>query len=406
MTIKDIKLNNIGLKLLMAFIAICPIFYDTYSSRGLRIGQEQFYQLGATMLFAVVMVENIYLSLFLIWSIAIYCYYVFPPIGGNYVMNIFWGCIFYQIAYRIVNQDNVSIFFKTILWVCGLNILWIFLQYIHFDLIYFDTDKFYNTDHVGMLGLKAFMGLFFALAIPFVARFSIWATPILFIPVYLSDCSSAMIGGICGLLFSVWFQSKKAFIALLVLLSIGGSFYVAHDSKMNMFTDRFSVWKVSLRDAFKHPVMGWGLDSFRNVGTMKPFLYFKNYRNNESRAVSVEAMKIHYETGKFPPIGDFLKEGDNIVPWDNPHNEYVQLFYEFGAFGVILFILLGLDIKKRFSDENNLIALVGFFIVILVASIGQFPMHMARIGYLVPIVLGIYYKLTDENENERVFYGA
>ena len=403
MTIKNLNLKDLGLKLFFAFICICPVFFDPYKSAGLRLHQEQFFQLGAVILFAVVFLESIHLALFLFWSIFIYAYYGFPPIGGAYVMNIFFGCLLYQVAYKLIDRDNLRSFYRAILWLCVLNIVWMIFQKLNIDPIFMNKGE-YSKDLVGLFGLKAFMGMFLALSIPFVARLNIWLPLAFFVPIYLSDCSVAVVAGAASYLFALFFDYKKMFWSFLIVLLVGGCFYVAKDTKNGMFTDRFSVWLVSTRDAFKHPIVGWGLDSFRNMGEVKPFIYMKNVRTNESRAVSIKEIQVYKESGVFPPMGDFIKDNDTLNPWDHPHNEYVSLLYEFGLIGVLIFVCLCVDLFKGFYPNDDLIALMGFFIGVLIISTGQFPFHVARIGYLIPIVLGIYKKLTDENERE--IYGT
>ena len=414
MRLKDIRLNNVGIVSLLSFMALCPIFYDTAHKQQygqLRLGQEQFYQLGATVLFAIVFLENIYLSLFLLWSIALYCYFNFPSIGGDYIQNIFWGLVLYQIAYKLINKDNVESVFKMVLVICALNMVWLALQLNHIDLIFLEEGKqIYTHDYVGLMGLKAFMGVFFALCLPIMAYFNPWLAVFFFIPIYLSDCSVAVLGGIASFIFTLWFKSKKLSLILILLLGIAGGLYVKRDvgSQGEMFVDRFSLWKVTMRDAFKHPFTGWGLDSFSHMGDFKPFMYFKNARTNETRAVGIEALRFHRETGQFPPMGTFVSKGDSINPWDNPHNEYVGLFYEFGLIGTLIILFMKRDMWMRFVPKPKIIALAGFFISLAIISLGQFPLHVARTACYIPIFLGIYYKLTDEDNliQRSIDYGT
>lgn len=397
MTLKSLKFNDIGLKLFMAFIVICPIFYDPSKMLTLRTYQEQFFQLGITVLFAVVLLESIHLSLFLLWAVFLYAYYGFPPIGGNYVMNIVWGCLLYQIAYKVMDRRNIHVFYKCVIGVALLNLVWVLLQISGVELIFLSKGE-YNSQPVALLGLKAFMGMFFALSIPFLCRYSTWAPILFFVPIYLSECSVAMAAGVVSYLFHLFYYQRKAFWVGLVVLTLAAGAYIARDTKSGMFTDRFNLWKVTLRDAFKKPVVGWGLDSFRNVGEVKPFIYFKNVRTLESKKVYFKEMvHVRENKGQFPDtMKDFVQDGDTIDPWDHPHNEYVSLFYEFGLVGVVIFACLALGVWRAFYPSDDLICLMGFFIGVLIISTGQFPFHVARIGYLVPIVLGIYKKLTDE----------
>lgn len=409
MTLKNISLRDIGLRLTLLFCFLCPIFFDPSHQFGisqLRVNQEQFFQLCVTTLFAVVILENIYLSLFLLWAETLYIYYGFPAIGGSYVMNIFLGCVLYQVSYSVFGKDNIHRLYKTILWLCALNAVWIILQLFGLDFIFLEHSS-YTHAPVGFMGLKAFMGMLFAIGIPFMCRYNLWIPALMFVPIYISECSVAMVAGALAWLYCLWHESMKAFISLVLVLLVGCSIYVSNDTKGGMFTDRINLWKVVLQDAAKHPVMGWGLDSFRNVGTFKPFIYMKNVRTLKSFPVSWDAIRQYQETGRMPKMGELIGDNDTLDPWDNPHNEYVGLWYEFGAVALAIMLFLFRNIVERTGNSRDTRPLTGFFIVIAVTSLGQFPFHIARIGCLIAVALGAFYKLTDEEANGRAIqYGT
>lgn len=394
-----------GLRAFLLFLALTPIFFCSVQNNGnatLRIAQEQMFQIGTTVLYAIVILDNIYLAGLLIWAVFVYGYYQFPQIGGNYVINILWGCILYQVAYQLANEENIKKIFNVILGVCAFNILWVALQKADFDFIFFNLNSgLPQNDLVGLMGLKAFMGCLFAMFIPVLASVNVWLTPAFFLPIYLSESSVAMVGGIAGLLFHLWHNSKKAFSILIVILTVGGGLYVQRDTHANMFTDRFGVWKVSLRDAVKHPIVGYGLDSFRNVGLVKPFLYFKNYRTNKS-----EAFQFHPETQSFVSPKNFSLPTDACDPWDNPHNEFVSIIYEAGLVAMAIICFFMWDIKRRFSGTPNEVAIMGFFISLFIICTGQFPLHVTRLGVFVPVMLGVYYRITDERQRGVLINGS
>ncbi len=403
MTIKDISLKSVGLKVFCFFIAICPIFFynsKVFGFQTLRIGQLQFYQLGVTVLFCVLMLENIYLSIFLLWSVALYAYYNFPPMSGAYVMNIFFGCLLYQMSYKLVNKHNLKYILNTLIAVCFLNVGWLVLQGINYELIFMDKGDYQTLHMCGFFGLKAFMGMFFAMCLPFLLSRNVWLAPTFLIPIYVSESSCAMIGAVAVLIWHLYQHSrgvmKKTILCLLsTIILLAGSLYVYQDSHSGMFTARTNGWKVMLRDAFKHPFIGWGLDSFRNVGKDKNFMYVKNDYTELTAKYTY-----HKETNRFIPPKDFIKQDVPYSFWDHPHNEYISLLYEFGLVPFFILAFLIRDVLKRFNRANrDHVALLGFFIAILVFGIGQFPMHVARIGYLVPVLLGAYYKITKETEN-------
>ena len=407
MKLENLNFSKLPFRLFLVFVAICPIFFDpskNFIHLSLRMNQEQFFQLGATILFTIVFVENIYLCLALLYAVFLYSYYNFPQMSGQYVTNIFWACLLYQTAYKLFTEDNIKTFFKVMIGVCVLNIIWLILQATGNDLIYQSpTVHGYSLDLVGMMGIKCFMGILFALCIPFMARFNKWVAGTFLLPCYLSQSSVAMVAGIVAFLWTFWWESKKTFFILLTLLTIGGAFYIANDHKTGMFDNRYSIWKVSLRDAVKHPLLGWGLNSFSKAGDMKPFVYMVNSRTHESKAVPVSTLKAYMETGTFPRLDGFVKEGDTLDNWEHPHNEYISIFYEWGAIGLLLFACLAWNMYSNFFLSRDMIALMGFFIVLLITSTGQYTAHVSRIAYLIPIVLGAYYKLVHLNKEELAY---
>lgn len=404
MKLTDLKTSNLGIRLLLFFIFFCPIFYYNGINLGnhtLRIGQEQFFQLSATILFACLILENIYLSAFLLLSIFLYCYYGFPNIGGAYVTNILFGCIIYQVSYNCINKKNIKMVYIALIGLCIVNAIYMILQRLGYDFIYCDIGKSYQGDHVGMFGLKAFMGMFFAMCIPFIARFSLWLSLPAFIPAYFSNCTVAIIGGGVAFLWSAWNKCRLTFWLSLIAIVIGSGVYAYQDSKMGMMEDRVKLWRIVAQDAFKKPYLGWGLDSFRHIEDSdnlsfdkKNFLYFRNQRTKDSGK-----FVYHEQTKSLVPPKDFYIPGDTLDPWDNPHNEYLQLIYEFGILGLIICFFFFKDIFRRYKEsdyDEDLVAMTGFFMTILIFSIGQFPFHVARIGFLIPVIFGAYYKLTDK----------
>lgn len=403
MTSIDLKLdmNQIAKKLLFAFIFFVPIFMFNQMNLGnftLRMAQEEAFQLGAIILYAIILLENIYLSMFLILSVILYVTHHFS--GGEYLTNIFYACIIYQISYKIIDAKNIEQVFRVILWLCFLNLVWMILQNLSFDPLFYDLSRPSEVmKNVGFMGLKCFMGMFFVCALPFALYFSPIVGVLFLLPIGLSESSIAIIAAAVVLgIYAWWRLSKKdriVFAILATVLIVLAGAYTANDSKANMMTNRFSLWKMVLRDACKHPVTGWGLDSFRNISSdgYKNFKYFNNESNNEAfHAIYIP----EYGKLQFPKN----VEGKSVAPWDNAHNEYVQLFLEFGIFSFVILLLFSRDIFRRFDiNDKHVKSIFLFFIAIGIVSLAQFPFHVVRIGLLIPVMLGAYYKLTDTKEN-------
>lgn len=402
MTLLDLKPKNLSIWFIGLLMILIPIQYYAdphFGISAIRISQQQVLQVTAIGLFAIFVLHNIYLSLFLLWSLFLYAYFEWATPVGVVILTILSGCLIYEAVYRAINKENINIIFNCLIAFMLINVVYMIMQGLGWELIFEEfTRPGYQRQLLGFMGLKAIMGMLFAICIPFVAFRFPKLVLTLFYPLYYSECSAAMGAGIVAYLWQIWFISKKWFYILTILLCFGGTVYVIHDSHAGMFTDRANMWKVVLRDAVKKPIIGWGPDSFRCITPSKQFMYWKNVRTKETDQIDVRDTIEYQHTGKydFAKYGKFMQAGDITDPWDNPHNEYVQLFYEFGLPGLLLLGFIAYNMVRRFNSQNiYLIPLSGFFIAILIMSIGQFPFHLARIAFYIPIFLACYYKLSE-----------
>ena len=409
MRLVDLRIKNLPIWVLGLLTVLIPLNYIVDPSFGVsaaRVSQEQSFQMAAILLFAVFIVRNIYLGLFLIWSMFLYAFYGFPTPSGSCLLSLFSACILYEISYKVIDQDNIKLLFKIITWFAIANMLYMVMQMFGWELLFREfTRPGFQTGPIGFFGLKAIMGMFIALTIPFIAIESPLVAIGLMVPIALSESSCAVVGGVASYLWILWHKSRKAFVVALTILALGATVYVIKDSHARMMTDRVNMWKVVLRDSVKKPLTGYGLDSFRSIGNTKQFIYWKDVRTLETTAIDVKDTLEWSNTGKgyegkYPNI----KNDDILDPWDNPHNELVMLLFEWGVIGVVLFSFLVYDMRKRFNSfDSNIVVLAGFFICLLILSIGQFPFHLARVGVLIPIMLGAYYKLTDTKKEESLY---
>jgi hypothetical protein len=386
---------------------LLPIQYyasSEFASQAGRVSQQQIFQVVTLGLFAIYMVNNVYLASFLGLCLAQYAMYGFPVPIGVYVLTLLSCVILYEVTYRIVNRDNIHYVFNAMLWLGAINLLYMMMQGLGLELLFAEQSSkgTYQSQMIGFMCLKSTMGIFFAMMMPFLAYKHPRLALTLLIPIYLSESSIALAGGIAAYLWQIWHVSKRSFTILLVILTLGGAAYAYNDSHTGMFTDRVNMWRTSLRDAVKKPIIGWGADSFRCIQPDKQFMYWKNTRTLDTQRVDVRDTVEYQHTGKYDlaKYSSFMKEGDTLDPWDNPHNEYVQLFYEFGIAGVILLGLLIYDMRNKFKSVHLpyfpwMIPLTGFFIALGIICIAQFPLHLTKVGMFVPIFLACFYKLSD-----------
>ena len=401
-TIRDISFSNVNQALFVLFFLICPIFFYggefNFGASTMRINQMQFFQLGCFAML-ILLIENLWIALFIVWAVFLYCYYGFT-MGGEYVQNIMLGGLLYYITRRLWGKKDLSWMFKSLLWVAGLNLVWMLGQKFGFgDLIYNNPKGGEIIDPVGLMGIKMAIGMFFAMMVPVAMYFRWWLAIPCFIPIYFSQGSTAVAGGVFAFMYVTWFKSRRWFFTLLIPLILVGGLYVYKDSKAGMMIDRARMWKLVTKDALMHPIVGWGLDSFRTKTMIKPFLYWKNARTGYTER-GVERMNAD-GSGTRTFKGGFANEGDALDPWDNPHNEYIGLFYEFGLPAIILLVVIIWEFYSLFSPTRELIALSAILLVTAIVSIGHFPFHLARTAFIPVIAIAMYHNISNEIEKRR-----
>lgn len=343
---------------------------------------HQFVLLLGTMVIFALLLRNIWLTLFIWWTVFLYSYFKFQ-IGNIYVFNIFLGTMLYFLTKVAFKKEHIDFLLKMVLWFVGANVVYMIFQVLGFDFIYklrhVSNDGLIglleNREPVGFMGYKACTAIVMVIGMPILMtrqwKHAIWYGLGLFIPIYVSRSSGALAAGILVTLLVLWYKvSRKVFYGAVISLLVLGSLYVWKvDAPMGTLPTRIYQWRETLKDCIIHPVTGWGLDSFRSVTAQKEHLYAMNPQP------TTDGKGMHYDV------------------WDNPHNLLVSIFFEWGIVG--LFIFFGLLRQywiwwKNSVKSPNAIALAGVIIGVLAVSMTQFPMFLARTAVLVIPLAALY----------------
>ena len=133
------------------------------------------------------------------------------------------------------------------------------------------------------------------------------------------------------------------------------------------------MWHMALMDAKQRPMTGWGLDSYRNYTKQKPYIYIKDPHMDIS-----EDKKSRRLTAGF---------------WDNPHSLLISLFFEWGIFGIIILggyiRFCAIRFMRAIKDPNTL-ALTTVGLMVLIVSLGHFPMFLSRFCVIIIPLAAMY----------------
>lgn len=381
----------------------------------LRVSQELFYQLAITaMLIGTLSFTkiaqfklrkiNLWLGIFGIYTV---CLFALDGTGmGNSVMlNTFSGLGLIFIVTRLRKEDTEFIL-KTVIWVCAANILYLTINRCGYDFIYTMRGPAASlvgaVDDYAMFGLKAVMGMWMGLGMVAVSIINPILSICFLLPIYLSK-SSGVILGICTAVPFFWYHTRRRIFWIVTPLILVGSlaYVVLVDSPMGMMNTRPPMWKMVIHDVIysfgsgprflRNPILGFGLDSFRH-GKVK---YCMVSSTQETVRVFVQPEGARLEDGT--PVnnngGLSTADGRHMDWWDNPHNEIVQLIYEFGFLGLFIVSMIIYQMVQAFRNsykDPELVTVSAMLVFLFFASMSQFPFHLARIGFLLPVLVGLF----------------
>jgi hypothetical protein len=131
----------------------------------------------------------------------------------------------------------------------------------------------------------------------------------------------------------------------------------------------------ALSAAYIHPSLMSDSERFKN------WKYYLDYWWDHSKLFG-------FGPGSFGPIGPYLQglngEKSNFLLW--AHNEYLQVFFEFGLVGFSLFGLAVLYLYRRLRD-HQLHSYESFFVGAAACALTDYPLRLAL--FMVVIVLAI-----------------
>jgi hypothetical protein len=275
------------------------------------------------------------------------------------------------------NRDIISwgIFFLVLF-----QLFWVTLQYFNLDPIFKSIKRFGINETVGFSGAKDQIGAFFAITLPIVIKCCPILIPISLFGIFISHSSFAFISAIISGLLYLYFTNKKHFkTSLIAVLIVSGLFFTFGEKLTRAdFTNRICVWKHSIKSTISgklyiedrdkkleihtNPVFGYGLGSF-----LRLFPYVPNSRDNQ----------FNYVDEKFT----------------HAHNDYVELFFEFGYLGLILLFAFAFSFMRSFWKAIKSKEIVLYFsclIAYFINASGNFLSHLGMSGLLLIVLYGLY----------------
>lgn len=294
-------------------------------------------------------IKNKWIFAFLFWAVANWWFNFFmPPHSVAVLFNIAFGFLFFYFIKTYVKDIDVVL--KVICWTALVQVAYLIVQYMNVDYIFYPITAAgaarpeVKAPLVGFLGNKNVLGVYLAFCLPLFRVYYRWLIPVILFALFITKCSMGIVAGVAALIFFEFFSSiatrKYWKLGVVILLSAGllVGFFLKIDT---MGLERVEIWKECFKQTFGwRSVVGRGMARFKH-------------------------MMIIDETG---------------TEWTNPHNEYIQIYFELGLIGLLIFLGYFVDTFRKFLrmfKDRQALVLASGVVAVLISCIGMFPFQLA-----------------------------
>ena len=390
--------------IILLYIILNPLFFWVDCDQ--RNVQQLFYQLSSILVFCAgfyfpqkslkfdklnASIATFVIAYILAWLLNMNGWFV--------AQNVIFGFLVYITIIKVFNKEDIEFVFKGLGYLTAFCVIVLAFQMLGWD--------FRGTVIIRGLPLTAqesiffqrsAMGMFFGHSLIALLLFSPISL-LLLLPIKASLSTGAFLGVFSGIFFFYWFRKRLFFWIILGCLILSSFFIIRNKSLMNEakqgFQIRLPLWSIVIQDIVRNPI-GHGLDSFANPkdNYYRYYNYFKKGFYASLRLVKKDKILIGKEQFDQYYLEQAATNGGQVEFIDHPHNEYISLAYEIGLQGLIILGFIYYFIWDRFKkSKRNALTCVctGVLICMAMESLLQFPFHLARVGYLLPIILGFFY---------------
>lgn len=291
-------------------------------------------------------------------------------ISNFYVWKPFVSIIFYSLAFIVLSKVelNFKLIETTMVWTA--SVMAIQSSFQSFGIAQWAISKGGNLDLIsGFLGTRAVVGIFLAIVIPIAIRRRMYVNAgILFIAVLITRCHIPIFISLIGVCIYTSILNhaliKWTILLGLIFLSVIGYDIVQNKQSQDriLFRDskRIINWKSILEDCNKkgitgnpRPYTGKGLGSFE-------YIYHEEHKEDHNKKDYLEA-----------------------------HNEYWEVLYELGIYGlaITLFLIWMFVLNIHPNTENA--HLYASSIMILLAAGGMFVWHLGVTSFYSLVIIGL-----------------
>lgn len=272
---------------------------------------------------------------------------------------------FYLICRRLENYDIV---FKVIQSIFFMNCFLLVLQFFGKDsLLNFGL---YHPVVFGTIGNSMQMGSFIVVLSAILALSNkLYVIPALLASILVHSAGAVLALSLGGMVYCAYRIRKNSLYGISAASFLLAIYAMSYGVVHKFFLIRGPVWFKSVKISLRHPVVGYGIGSFKEIFTS----FVSCDKWNQS----------HYDVNRY------VLEG----VWKNAHNFFVQMFFEMGGIGVALWfgflVVMVCGFFKSKKHEKAVRALCGLTAIIVVAQL-HFPERMIQCVPLLIVFISLY----------------
>ena len=328
---------------------------------------------GILWIIGMVVLTNGWLRTWFSWVIiCLFCHYnAYSLARAHYIL---FFLILYQVFKDKLTPKGITIIYNTIAVVVLLNIAWMIAQKCGVEFLYFPRAGYAGTC-IGVYGNTNNSGALIALGLPvfFRKRWVLGLIPC-FIGLWMSNAFVSIIAVACGSIYYLGLIGAKQWIILILMAVMLYAFIgepVSHFKDGNL---RLPYWTKIYAQVSEKPIKGYGLGMFKYIF---PKIDMKTYG-----------------------AGSPQNRWDAPRTFHKAHNDYLEMVFNQGYVGLLLFLGFVFSSIQRFSRQGKSsyigkISLIGILIAMIV-SFGHYMTHSTL------ILLPLFYMIILTNQTKGV----
>ena len=330
----------------------------------------------------------------------------------DYVLPLSIGCLIYHLVFTYYKGKKYP---YVVLALLIFNLAIAGLQALRLPYL---SQQLLEPD--GMLSLPSFLGMVFAMTAPIILTIHPALIVVSLLGIIISKSAFSALAFIAGVFFYAWsvYPKKRKIFVCLVIVMLAIVPVVKHGYKSDELSRRLHVWPMVASKAFHSMWTGVGAGNdcrtmFLEFSHEGRHYYFQvNVKPENQEVLKHKILNIAKMEGMntdrlenvffkqpdiFPIIGniqdDLRGQGMNGYIWGHCHNEYLQLFLNFGVLGLVLLAGYVWNMWQRyrrtFLKSKETIALMGSAIAIGILSMAHFPFYLPKTVCLIIVFMAI-----------------